>query len=68
VPMLASGSRLASVAFLFAFALGSTLGMALLTSLLARLGSRLEPRLLGRSRALLCAASAALGSFWLLSG
>jgi nickel/cobalt transporter (NicO) family protein len=68
VPMLASGSRLTSVAFLFAFALGSTLGMALLTSLLARLGSRLEPRVLGRSRSLLCAASGALGSFWLLWG
>lgn len=68
VPMLASGSRLSSVAFLLAFALGSTLGMALLTSLLARLGSRLEPSVLGRSRALLCAASGALGAFWLLSG
>jgi hypothetical protein len=68
VPMLASGSRVSSLAFLFAFALGSTLGMALLTSLLARLGSRLEPRVLGRSRALLCAASAALGCFWLLAG
>jgi len=65
VPMLASGSRLGSVAFLFAFALGSTVGMALLTSLLARLGSRLDPRVLGRSRGLLCAASAALGLFWL---
>src|SRR5688572_25560987 len=61
VPMLASGSRATSLAFLFAFALGSTLGMALLTSLLARLGSRLEPRVLARSRALLCAASGALG-------
>jgi nickel/cobalt transporter (NicO) family protein len=68
VPMLATGSRVASLAFLFAFALGSTLGMALLTSLLARLGSRLEPRVLGRSRALLCAASGALGCFWLLVG
>jgi nickel/cobalt exporter len=68
VPMLASGSRLTSLAFLFAFALGSTLGMALLTSLLARLGSKLDPRVLGRSRALLGAASGALGAFWLLSG
>lgn len=68
VPMLASGSRVTSLAFLFAFALGSTLGMALLTSLLARLGSRLEPRVLGRSRALLCAASGALGCYWLFAG
>jgi nickel/cobalt transporter (NicO) family protein len=68
VPMLASGSRVASLAFLFAFALGSTLGMALLTSLVARLGSRLEPRVLARSRALLCAASGALGCFWLFAG
>jgi nickel/cobalt transporter (NicO) family protein len=68
VPMMASGSRLTSLAFLFAFALGSTLGMALLTSLLARLGSRLEPRVVRRSRALLCAASGALGAFWLLAG
>jgi nickel/cobalt transporter (NicO) family protein len=67
VPMLASGSRLASVAFLFAFALGSTLGMAALTSLLARLGSRLRPPVVRRSRMLLCSASAALGLFWLLS-
>jgi nickel/cobalt transporter (NicO) family protein len=68
VPMLASGSRLSSLAFLLAFALGSTLGMALLTSLLARVGSTLEPRVLGRSRSLLCAASGTLGAFWLLSG
>lgn len=67
VPMLASGSRLASVAFLFAFALGSTLGMAALTCLLARLGSRLAPPVVRRSRLLLCGASAALGLFWLLS-
>jgi nickel/cobalt transporter (NicO) family protein len=65
VPMFASGSRLTSVAFLFAFAIGSTLGMALLTSLLARLGSKLDPRLLARSRLLVCGASAALGLFWL---
>lgn len=68
VPMLAAGSRLVSVGFLVAFALGSTLGMALLTSLLARLGSRLQPRLIGRARALLCSASAALGAFWVVAG
>jgi hypothetical protein len=67
VPMLASGSRLGSVAFLFAFAAGSTLGMAALTAVLARVGSKLDPRVAARSRALLCAASAALGLFWLLS-
>lgn len=65
VPMLASSSRLTSVAFLLAFALGSTLGMALLTSLLARLGSKLAPHWIARSRQLLCGASAALGLFWL---
>ena len=65
VPMFASGSRLTSVAFLFAFAIGSTLGMGLLTSLLARLGSKLDPRLLARSRLLVCGASTALGLFWL---
>jgi hypothetical protein len=48
LPMVASGSRLTSLAFLVAFALGSTLGMALLTSLLARVWSRLAPRVLGR--------------------
>lgn len=68
VPMLASGAQLTSLAFLLAFAFGSTLGMALLTWLLARVGSRLEPRAVGRSRGLLCAASGALGLFWLLSG
>lgn len=67
VPMLASGSGLSSAAFLFAFALGSTLGMAALTALLARLGSRLAPQVVRRSRLLLCAASAALGLFWLLT-
>lgn len=66
LPMAASGSRLTSVVFLFAFALGSTLGMALLTSLLARLGSRLKPRVAQHSRQLLCAATAALALVWLL--
>jgi len=67
VPMLASGSRLGSLVFLVAFALGSTLGMAVLTSLLARVGSRLAPRVIDRSRGVLCIASGALGSFWLLA-
>lgn len=67
VPMLASGSRLASVVFLFAFALGSTLGMALLTSVLARVGAKLAPHVLARSRGLACAASGALGLFWLFA-
>lgn len=66
LPMVASGSRLTSAVFLFAFAVGSTLGMALLTSLLARLGARLEPGLAQRSRQLLCAATAALALVWLI--
>jgi nickel/cobalt transporter (NicO) family protein len=67
VPMLISGSRLGSLVFLLAFAAGSTLGMAALTAVLARLGATLDPRVAARSRALLCAASAALGLFWLVS-
>jgi nickel/cobalt exporter len=67
VPMLATSSGLTSVAFLLAFAVGSTLGMAALTALLARLGSTLDPRTARRSRLLLCAASAAVGLFWLLT-
>jgi nickel/cobalt transporter (NicO) family protein len=67
VPMLASSSGLTSIAFLLAFAAGSTLGMAGLTALLARFGATLDPRIAHRSRLLLCAASAATGLFWLLT-
>jgi hypothetical protein len=67
LPVLASGSRLAALAFLVAFAFGSTLGMALLTSLIARVGSRLAPQAIDRSRGLLCTASGALGMFWLFA-
>jgi hypothetical protein len=64
LPMVAAGSRLMSVAFLCAFAVGSTLGMAALTALLARVGAHLDPRMVRRSRQLLCAASAVLGLVW----
>jgi nickel/cobalt exporter len=67
VPMLASNSGLTSVAFLLAFAAGSTFGMAALTALLARLGSTLNPRIAHRSRLLSCVTSAAVGLFWLLA-
>ena len=67
VPMLAGSSLASSLVFLLAFAAGSTAGMAVLTSLLARVGSRLNPALAQRARHLACAASAGLGSFWLLA-
>jgi nickel/cobalt transporter (NicO) family protein len=66
VPYLAAGSRLTSAVFLLAFSLGSTLAMAWLTSALARVGARLDAGLLLRSRKVLCAASGALGAFWLM--
>ena len=66
VPVLLAGSRSTSIAFLLAFSLGSTLAMAWLTSALARLGARLDAGLLLGSRKVLCAASGALGAFWLM--
>jgi hypothetical protein len=66
VPFLLAGSRLTSLVFLLAFSLGSTLAMAWLTSALAHLGSRLDAGLLLSSRKVLCAASGALGAFWLM--
>ena len=67
VPMLAGGSLPASLIFLGAFAAGSLAGMAVLTSVLARLGTRLAPRRVRAARHVACAASAALGLFWLLA-
>ena len=67
VPMLAGGSLPASLVFLLAFAAGSTAGMAVLTSVLARLGTRLDPIRARSARYVACAASAALGLFWLVA-
>jgi hypothetical protein len=66
VPMLAGGSLPSSLVFLGAFAAGSTATMAALTSVLARLGARLSPARARMARYVGCAASAALGLFWLL--
>jgi nickel/cobalt exporter len=66
LPVLVSGSLERTLAFLIAFAFGSTLAMAVLTSAIAQLGQKLETSVIARSRKLLFAASFSLGLFWLL--
>jgi hypothetical protein len=67
VPMLANAPLTSSLAFLLAFAAGSTAAMAALTTLLARLGNRMTPARARTARYAACAGSAALGLFWLLA-
>ncbi|HYJ08803.1 MAG TPA: hypothetical protein VEX18_07330 [Polyangiaceae bacterium] len=66
LPNLLSGSIARCVAYLLAFAVGSTLMMVLFTQAIGRFGAALAATTVVRlQRALLCGA-AALGSAWLL--
>ena len=67
LPVLLSGSTGRSLAFLVAFAVGSTLAMAGLTAAIARVGARLEGRVVARLQRVMVAASMTLGAFWVVT-
>lgn len=66
LPVLLTGSTGRSLAFLVAFAVGSTLAMAGLTAAIARVGARLEGRVVARLQRAMVAASLALGAAWVV--
>lgn len=64
-PVLVSSSTPRGVAFLSAFAVGSTVAMAALTWAISKLGSKLRGSALARLQPLLSLCSIALGMAWL---
>lgn len=67
LPVLLAGSTGRSLAFLVAFALGSTVAMAGLTAAIARVGARLEGRVVARLQRLMVGAAMALGAVWVVA-
>jgi hypothetical protein len=68
LPSALGGSTLRAVAYLLAFAVGSTVAMAALTNAIGRLGGVLEPRVVNKAQRVLLVGAATLGSVWLIFG
>jgi len=68
LPNVMSGSLSRSVAYLLAFALGSTLVMGLLTRLIGKFGAGLSLSSVRRLQRVLLGSALGLGAFWLVGG
>lgn len=68
LPVLVSGSLLASVGFLLSFALGSTLGMVAFAWMVGRLGDRLAPKATDRLQAVALVVAVLIGAALLIAG
>lgn len=66
LPVIVTGSLERALAFLAAFAIGSTLAMAGLTGAIAKLGTQLEPGAVAQAQRALALAALALGVYWLV--
>jgi nickel/cobalt exporter len=67
LPVIVSGSVERALAFLFAFALGSTFAMATLTGVIARVSAALSRRTIEHAQLALALGALGLGMHWLMT-